>query len=210
MKKAVLITFIVLLVDQVSKFLVKLNMRYGEEIVLFDWFKINFVENPGMAFGLEFGGEWGKLALTSFRIIAVFGIAYYIYLLSQKKDTPKGLVTAMSLIFAGAVGNIIDSVFYGVIFSESYHNIATLFPEGGGYAGWMHGRVVDMLYFPLFQGSYPNFLPFVGGDSFEFFRPVFNVADTSISVGVGIIILFQKRFFNQEEEKSDNSQVATS
>jgi len=178
-------------------------MRYGEEIVLFDWFKINFVENPGMAFGLEFGGEWGKLALTSFRIIAVFGIAYYIYLLSQKKDTPKGLITAMSMIFAGAVGNIIDSVFYGVIFSESYHSIATLFPEGGGYAGWMHGRVVDMLYFPLFQGTYPNFLPFVGGDSFEFFRPVFNVADTSISVGVGIIILFQKRFFNQEEEEAN-------
>lgn len=174
-------------------------MRYGEEIKLFDWFRINFVENPGMAFGLEFGGEWGKLALTSFRIVAVFGIAYYIYTLSQK-DTPRGLITAMSLIFAGAVGNIIDSVFYGVIFSDSYHGIASIFPDGGGYAGWMHGRVVDMLYFPLMKGTYPEWLPVVGGNYFEFFRPVFNVADTSISVGVGIIIVFQKRFFKTEEK----------
>tara|TARA_Y100000782_G_scaffold113915_1_gene148387 strand:- start:9165 stop:9791 length:627 start_codon:yes stop_codon:yes gene_type:complete len=204
-KRAALITFIVLLIDQVSKFAVKLNMRYGEEILIFDWFRINFVENPGMAFGLEFGGAWGKLALTLFRIIAVFGIAYYIFKLDQKK-AHKGLIFAMALIFAGAIGNIIDSIFYGVIFSGSTSShIATVFPDGGGYGSWLHGRVVDMLYFPLASGYYPDWFPFVGGDYFEFFRPVFNIADSSISIGVALIILFQKRFFKEATSQPQQS-----
>ncbi len=176
-------------------------MYLGQEFRVTDWFYINFVENPGMAFGLEFGGDWGKLALTIFRIVAVVGIGYYIWLLI-KKQAPSGLVWAMSLIFAGALGNIIDSVFYGIMFSGSAHQIATFFPLGGGYGTWFHGRVVDMLYFPLISGYFPDWVPIWGGEYFSFFRPVFNIADTSISVGVGLIILFQKKFFAEEKTET--------
>ena len=175
-------------------------MVYGQEINIlgFDWFRLHFTENPGMAFGLELGGSYGKLALSVFRIIAVGFMIYYIKLLINEK-AHKGLIISISLILAGAVGNILDSAFYGLIFSESVHtSVATAFPEGGGYAGFLHGRVVDMLYFPLMEGFYPEWVPWKGGDYFQFFRPVFNIADSSITIGVFMIILFQGRFFEEE------------
>ena len=171
-------------------------MLYDESIpVLGHWFYIHFIENPGMAFGLEFGGEIGKLALSLFRIVAVVLIAIYLYKLIQKKVS-NGLIISISLILAGAIGNIIDSSFYGLLFSESsYFTPAQFLPEGGGYAGFLHGNVVDMLYFPLFEGSFPSWLPFWGGDHFLFFRPIFNIADSAITIGVFLILLNQKRFF---------------
>lgn len=171
-------------------------MLYDESIPVFgNWFYIHFIENPGMAFGMEFGGDIGKLALSLFRIIAVVLIVIYIYKLIQKK-VPSGLIISISLILAGAIGNILDSAFYGLIFSEStYFEAATSFPEGGGYASFLHGNVVDMLYFPLFEGRFPEWLPFWGEERFLFFRPVFNIADSAITIGVTLILLNQKRFF---------------
>jgi signal peptidase II len=172
-------------------------MELGDSITVFgDWFFIHFVENPGMAFGWEFGGEIGKYALTIFRIIAVIAITIYIYKISRKK-TSNILLFSLSLILAGAIGNIIDSLFYGLIFSESnYFQLATLFPPSGEhYAGFMQGKVVDMFYFPIIEGNYPNWIPWLGGDSFIFFRPIFNVADASITTGVILILLFQKKLF---------------
>ncbi len=167
----------------------------GEEIRLAgNWAILHFTENNGMAFGMEFAGNYGKLFLSLFRICAVFALAYYIYWLSKKR-AKTGLLLSFSLIFAGAFGNIIDSMFYGKIFSESINDVAQLFPEGGGYAGFLHGRVVDMLYFPILQGHFPTWMPFWGSEEFIFFRPVFNLADFSISLGVGIILVNQKNFF---------------
>lgn len=191
-----LAVILVLLVDQVSKVLVKTNMTLGQSIhVLGDWFIIHFTENAGMAFGFEFSGEYGKLILSIFRIVAVgFIIVYLIQII--KKGASAGLITCVSLILAGALGNIIDSVFYGLIFSASYFNqVAVAFPEGGGYAPLLHGKVVDMLYFPIIQTNFPSWFPFWGGQEFIFFRPVFNAADSSITIGVFILLLFQKRFF---------------
>lgn len=189
------ILFSVLLIDQVSKIIVKTNMMLGEEFkVLGDWFRIHFTENNGMAFGFEFAGEYGKLFLTIFRIVAVVAIAYYLFQL-VKKDMPKGFIASVSLILAGAIGNIIDSVFYGVIFNESYYQVASLFPEGGGYSTLLHGRVVDMLYFPVINTHLPDWFPFWGGRHFIFFRPIFNMADTAITTGVFTILFFQKSFF---------------
>lgn len=197
-KKAILAIIValgVLIVDQWSKFWIKTNMYLGQEIkVAGNWFYIHFTENNGMAFGMEFAGEYGKLFLTSFRLIAVVVIIYYIVTLI-KKQSSTGLIICASLVFAGALGNIIDSVFYGVWFNDSYHQIASFMPEGGGYSSLLHGRVVDMLYFPLFSGVYPEDLPVWGGEPFLFFRPVFNVADTAISTGVISIAVFQRRFF---------------
>lgn len=170
-------------------------MYLSQEYRIADWFIIHFTENPGMAFGMEFGGDYGKLALSLFRIVAVTGIAWYIVSMS-KKGAHKGFLAAMALIFSGAVGNIIDSVFYGVIFSDSFAHVATIFPEEG-YGKPLHGKVVDMLYFPLVEGNFPEWLPIWGGEHFLFFRPVFNVADTAISVGVGMIIVFQKKFIKK-------------
>jgi len=172
-------------------------MYLNQEIRVFgDWAIIHFTENPGMAFGMEFGGDYGKLALSLFRIFAVFALAYYIFHLI-KKEAPKGLVIAITLIFAGAIGNIIDSVFYGVLFSDSHYQIAEFLPADGGYGRWLHGKVVDMIYLPIIKGTMPKWVPFMGGDYFIFFRPIFNLADTAISVGVGIILIFQRSFFKE-------------
>lgn len=171
-------------------------MFLGEEFPVFgNWFYIHFTENPGMAFGMEFGGDYGKLALSLFRIVAVFGIGYYLYKLPQ--NTHKGLRISIALILAGALGNIIDSVFYGVIFNDSYNQLATIFPAEGGYSSLLHGRVVDMFWFPLFEGTFPEWFPFWAGEDFLFFRPVFNVADSAITIGIALIFLFQHKFFTK-------------
>lgn len=195
MKKALWIVAAVLLADQALKFWVKLNFRMGEELRIADWFILHFTENPGMAFGLELGGDYGKLALSLFRIVAVVGIFFWLRSLSKQKAAGFAIVS-VALILAGALGNIIDSAFYGLIFSDSMREVATLFPEGGGYASFLHGRVVDMFYFPLFKGYLPDWLPFWGGDYFIFFRPIFNLADSSISVGVFLLLLFQRKAFH--------------
>jgi len=197
LQKSILIVVLVLLVDQILKIWIKTNMTLGEEFpVIGHWFIIHFVENNGMAFGFEFGGEYGKIFLSLFRVFAVFGIGWYILKL-VKKDISMGFIACVSLIFAGAIGNIIDSAFYGLIFNESNGQVSTLFPVGGGYASFLHGRVVDMFYFPLISGVYPSWVPFAGGSDFQFFRPVFNVADSAISVGIFSIILFYRRQFNK-------------
>jgi len=192
--KPLLLIFFILIVDQVSKIWIKTNMYLGQEFkILGDWFIIHFTENNGMAFGLEFGGEFGKLSLSLFRIIAVAGIGYGLHYLIQKKYH-RGLILNVAMIFAGALGNIIDSVFYGKIW-----NYATLF----------HGRVVDMFYFPILEGVFPTWLPIWGGEDYIFFRPVFNVADAAISLGVILILIFQNTYFKEEivEEIGPNNEV---
>jgi signal peptidase II len=170
--------------------------------------QIYFVENDGMAWGWKFGGNWGKMALTLFRLVAVVFGVYYIRTIIRKKYH-RGFIICAGLIFAGALGNLLDSMFYGLIFeSSSDHNIARVFPPHG-YASFLHGRVVDMLYFPLINSHYPSWVPFFGGDDFEFFSPVFNIADASISVGVIAILLFQKRFFHRHPHQSHETEVRT-
>jgi len=181
--KPLIVILLVLIADQVLKTWVKTNMSLQQEFkIIGDWFIIHFTENNGMAFGLEFGGEFGKLALSLFRVFAVAGIGYGLHYLIKHKYH-RGLILNVALIFAGAVGNIIDSVFYGKIY---------------GYAGWLHGQVVDMLYFPIIKGTFPSWFPFWANEPFEFFRPVFNLADAAISVGVIAILIFQKSYFKEE------------
>lgn len=203
--KPVLIILITLILDQVLKFWIKLNFTLGQEIhIIKDRIIIHFTENNGMAFGLELGGEAGKLALSLFRIIAIIAIAYGLYHLVRNKYH-RGLITNVSLIFAGALGNIIDSAFYGVIFSEStWYEKAQLFPAEGGYSSFLHGKVVDMFYFPIISGQFPSWLPLWGGDEFTFFRPVFNLADAAISVGVILILIGQKKYFKEETTETSN------
>lgn len=195
MRKAIAIIFGVLAIDQISKIWVKTHMTLGQEYRIADWFIIHFTENVGMAFGMEFGGDYGKLALSIFRIVAVIGIGYYLFKV-VRESTPVVVTVALSLVLAGAVGNIIDSTIYGLIFSDSYGHVATVFPPEGGYAGFLHGRVVDMFYFPLFEGTFPDNIPRIGGKRFLFFNAIFNVADAAITVGMAMIILFQKKFLN--------------
>ena len=198
--KALLFIFSILIIDQVVKIIIKTNMIIGQEIpVLGNWFKIHFLENNGMAFGMEWGGKAGKAALSIFRIVAIALIAWYLMGLIRKKAS-LGLVLSISAIIAGAAGNLIDSAFYGMIFSESWHTPAILFPEGGGYSSFLQGRVVDMLYFPVIDTSWPNWSPIKPGQSFIFFRPVFNIADASITSGVLAILLFQKKFLGEKME----------
>lgn len=197
MKKAITLIVIVLLIDQISKIYIKTNFIYGEDVVVFDWFRIHFIENNGMAWGAEFGGKSGKLFLTIFRLFAIAGIGYWLHS-SVKKNAPKILIVAISLIFAGAMGNIIDSVFYGVIFDTPVNEVATLFAEKP-YGELFHGKVVDMLYFPIWSGDLPEWLPIWGGKPFTFFNAIFNVADTAISTAVGILIVFNKKAFPKEK-----------
>jgi signal peptidase II len=194
LRKALLLIFIVLIVDQASKIWVKTNMYLGQDYHITDWFYIHFTENPGMAFGLEFGGVWGKIALSIFRLIAIVAISIWLKNLIKAKAPGIGVV-AVSLILAGAIGNIIDSAFYGLIFTDSLGRIAEIFPADGGYAPILQGKVVDMLYFPLYSGTLPDWMPVWGGEYFIFFRPIFNLADSAISIGVVLLLLFQKRIF---------------
>lgn len=197
-RKAIFIILGILLADQVLKIIIKTNMTIGEEIhVIGNWFILHFTENNGMAFGLDLPGNNGKLFLTLFRIVAITGIVLYMrYLIRMKAH--KGLILSVALILAGATGNIIDSIFYGVIFNDSWGRVATMFPEGGGYATLLQGKVVDMFYFPVIRGTWPDWFPWWGGSSLVFFRPVFNIADSSITTGVAIILIWQRRFFNEE------------
>jgi signal peptidase II len=200
LKKSLLIIGVILFIDQALKIWVKTHMMLGDEYRIFgNWFIIHFVENNGMAFGMEVAGKFGKVFLSIFRIVAVAGIGYYLYKLT-KKDAPIGLIVSVSMVLAGALGNIIDSAFYGMIFNESYLQIANFLPADGGYSSFLHGKVVDMFYFPIVEGTYPEWLPLVGGNSFVFFRPVFNIADSSITIGILILLLFQKQYFNDEVE----------
>lgn len=196
MKKALAIILSVLLADQLLKVYIKTTMVLGQEHVITDWFIIHFTENVGMAFGMSFGGEWGKLALSLFRILAVGGIGYYMGHVIQR-GAGNMVIVALSLVFAGALGNIIDSTFYGILFSDSYGHVAEFLPVEGGYAKLLYGRVVDMFYFPLFETVWPEWMPFVGGDRFLFFSAIFNIADAAITVGMALIILFQKQFITE-------------
>lgn len=191
-KRALFLILAVLAADQALKFWVKLDFFYEESRPLFgQWGELHFIENPGMAFGMSFGGEWGKLLLTLFRILAVIAIGYSLWRMAQR-GARTGLVLSVALIFAGALGNIIDSTFYGLIFSESTPGRrAILFPPGGGYGTLFHGSVVDMFHFPIWRGRFPEWSPLWSGQPFEFFRPVFNLADAAITVGVVMFILTQ-------------------
>lgn len=195
LKKACIIVFIVLLVDQISKIYIKTNFVLDEyhKVLGLDWFRIHFIENEGMAWGAEIPGQYGKLFLTLFRIAAVIGIGWWLQD-SIKKKHSNYLIVSIALILAGAFGNIIDSVFYGVIFDHSVGQEATLFSDNP-YGTWFHGKVVDMFYFPIWSGTLPDWLPIWGGKFFTFFNAIFNVADAAISVGVAILIIFNKKAF---------------
>lgn len=196
LRKAYLIIFLVLLVDQLSKIFVKTNFILGEEVEVFSWFKILFIENEGMAWGTKIPGTYGKLFLTLFRLVAVTGIGYWLWESVERKNGSKYLIVAIALILAGAFGNIIDSVFYGRIFNDSNAQLATLFSDKP-YGAWFHGQVVDMFYFPIWHGVLPSWIPVWGGKDFTFFNAIFNVADMAISTGVGILIFFNKKAFHK-------------
>jgi signal peptidase II len=195
LRNAYFLIFIILLVDQLSKIYIKTNFVLGEEVNVFSWFKILFIENEGMAWGTEIPGAYGKLFLTLFRLVAVSAIGYWLWDSVHKKSS-NYLIVAIALILAGAFGNIIDSVFYGIIFDDSHNHLATLFSEKP-YGKVFHGKVVDMLYFPIIDGHFPQWMPVIGGNPFKFFNAIFNVADMAISTGVGILIVFNKKAFHK-------------
>ncbi len=203
LKKSIILIIIILLIDQISKIYIKTHFALHENVEVFSWFKIYFIENDGMAWGTKISDfvsfisdRTAKVALTVFRVIAIFGIGYWLYDVTKKQGS-KILILAIALIFAGALGNIIDSVFYGVLFDDSYNQVAQFMPDTGGYDGLLHGKVVDMLYFPLFEIDLPQWFPFYGGKRFNFFEPVFNIADMAISTGFIILIVFNKKAFSK-------------
>jgi len=206
--KALLVLFGVLFLDQALKIWIKTNMFIGQEFnVLGNWFIIHFTENNGMAFGFELAGDYGKIILSTFRIIAVSAIAWFLYKLTKKEESTNGLIVSVALVLAGAIGNILDSAFYGLIFNESYYQVASLFPAEGGYSSFLHGRVVDMLYFPILDGHFPSWFPIWANEEFVFFRPVFNIADSSITIGVLLILLFQRKIFNSNITEKKNVNI---
>lgn len=208
-KHVALIVALVIIADQVLKFYIKTTYTIGEEHpVIGNWFRLHFVENEGMAWGLKWGGEWGKLSLTLFRLVAVIFGTFLIRRFIRRKYH-RGFIACASLIYAGALGNLIDSMFYGLVFNEStYFSIASFLPEEGGYTSFLHGKVVDMLYFPIIQSTYPDWFPLWAGEPFEFFSPVFNIADASISFGVIVLLIFQNRFF-PELKDNDAKTIVT-
>ena len=208
-KMAAIIVTAILLIDQAIKVCVKTHMYKGESIRITDWFFIHFTENPGMAFGMEI---FDKLFLTSFRIVAAIAIIWYIWKLCKKTmyEVPTGYIVCLSCILAGAIGNIIDCVCYGAIFSEStYHQLAHLVTPGEGYASWFYGKVVDMFYFPLIETNWPSWMPFVGGQHFIFFSPIFNFADAAISCGIVALLIFYNKFLGTETTKEDDNTPET-
>ncbi len=211
-RNVILIILLIVLADQALKFYIKTNFYINEHHnILGTWFRLHFVENEGMAYGWKFGGESGKMILTLFRLVAVIFGVWYLRSIIQKKYH-RGFIICASLIFAGALGNLIDSMFYGLIFEDSIPGssiVAKIFPEHG-YAGFLHGKVVDMLYFPIISDAhFPQWVPFWGGDDFEFFRPIFNLADASISAGVISILVFQKKFFRHNQAIENHQTIET-
>ncbi len=210
LKKSLVLIFIILLADQISKIYIKTHFILGESVDVFSWFKILFIENEGAAWGtklsdiLPISDSAGKLVLTIFRLFAITGIGYWLWD-SIRKGASRTLVVAVSLIFAGAIGNIIDSLFYGLVFDDSYNTVATLFAEDP-YGKLFYGKVVDMLYFPMIDTVWPSWVPLVGGQDFRFFEPVFNLADTAISTGVGILVVFNKKAFGKNEKALSESE----
>lgn len=200
LKKAIAIIILVLLIDQISKVYIKTTFILGDGFDVFSWFKIHFVENEGMAWGAKIPGQYGKLFLTLFRLVAIVGIGYWLWD-SVRKNASRILIVSIALIFAGALGNIIDSVCYGLIFNDSSSQVATFLPSEGGYGTLFHGKVVDMLYFPLWEGILPEWIPFWGGTYFTFFDPVFNIADSAISIGLVLLVIFNKRAFPKKEKE---------
>jgi len=196
-----ILIFLILVADQAVKIWIKTHMTLHDSIRVSDWFYIYFTENNGMAFGIEL---FDKLFLTLFRIAAVAGLFWYLYRISAKQSTRFGYCVCVSLIIAGALGNILDSLFYGIIFNDSVGQLATFFPDGGGYGSLFYGKVVDMLYFPLIDTYLPNWLPFYGGEHFVFFRPIFNLADSAISIGIFIVILFYRRDLSEVTTAKEN------
>ncbi len=221
LRNVILFIAIIIIADQTLKIWIKTNYPTGEVVRIFgmSWFRLHFIENPGMAWGWKFGNEAGKMVLTLFRFAAViFGSWYLAKIVKQKYS--KGFIICAALIYAGALGNLIDSMFYGLIFDKglhydasvneylSYSGIAAFSTHG--YASFLHGSVVDMLYFPIIRSHFPSWVPFIGGQEFEFFSPIFNIADASISVGVITLLVFQKNFFKKTHNEENPSAVETS
>jgi signal peptidase II len=219
-RHVVILIGLIILIDQALKIWIKTNHETGEVERIFgmNWFRLHFIENPGMAWGWKFGNENGKMILTLFRLAAViFGTWYLGRLVSHHYK--RGFIICASLIYAGALGNLIDSMFYGMFFDKGLHYDAVLNEyvsysgiaefSSNGYSSFLHGSVVDMLYFPMFEGNFPKWFPWIGGDDFEFFGPIFNIADASISVGVITLLIFQKRFFKKHSPKEAHTTVET-
>ena len=214
LRYAFLLVTVVILLDQALKIWIKTSFPYGHVLDMAgqNWAQLYFIENPGMAWGMELGGNWGKLILTLFRLVAVtFGTWYLIKIV--REGYHRGFIVCAALIYAGALGNLIDSMFYGLIFEEStYMHVARFVSPGNGYGGFLHGKVVDMLYFPMVRSTFPQWMPFLGGKEFEFFSPIFNIADAAISVGVLTLLVFQKRFLHknhEEEALSEQDELTT-